>query len=408
MKAKYQRYYDKLHGVNLSSGQSNLSNALGSAKSNIVSVKSALSSSSYTELAAMTINNSTLPGIQACIEKVESSATSAISSVISGVASLVSMLDELKSIEDTLDSLGGSWSYSESRSKSEVDRHNNKIKEYQEKESKQEAAIDGQIASINGITVDAVDVVSICAGKMDTSMEDKPLSDEKEPETDGDVTVETKDGEEVEKIKSDGTLYSDGSKKYSIPSDPVIAAKKAEFLGDYNDPNNYTHFTGTRYQMTSRKNKLQLFDNTTGEIVDYLGEIDMKVGETRVITVKLPSDTGKINRITRTTASGSDEYKKGNVVKARCDIDPDPNNIDYVFIAEAKKGSEHYPSDMSLLQNNSYDWVIKAVGPGRVSITQTTLWESEDSGKYNLKAMSEIYVNVKDDNQSDDNSKKKK
>ena len=60
----------------------------------------------------------------------------------------------------------------------------------------------------------------------------------------------------------------------------------------------------------------------------------------------------------------------------------------------APKGSKHVPEDTSLLENNCYDWIIEAKAPGRVSTTQTTLWESEDSNGYNLKACPEIFVNV--------------
>lgn len=378
MKAQYQKYLDALKGKDFSGPASSYSSSFSTANTKLSSAESIINSSSWIEKGLEIIKGSVLPSLKSQMTQLESG-LSALSQVGPKVNELVSACEALKSMEEELESLGGPWSYVEggSKSQAEVRAHNNKISDLKTKIEQQESSIDGIVASINGISVTFTSSQTSFSSYM---------TDIKKAVKEAN---ETSEKEELDALTS-STLTTDGKTKYSIPSDPVIAAKKAKFIGDYNDPNNYTHFKGTKAQMKSRKNKLQLFDNTTGEIIESLGEINMKVGEKRVITVKLPSDTGKINRITRTSA-----FTKGkSIIKVKSDIDPDPNKVEYVLIAEAPKGGGHSPSDTSLLQNNCYDWVIEAVAPGRTSATQTTLWESEDSGTYNLKAMEEIYINV--------------
>ena len=377
MKAQYQKYLDALKGKDFSTPAGQYTSALSSANSKLSSAESTINSSEWIEKGLEIIKGSVIPSFKSQITQLEGG-LGALSQVGGKVNELVSACEALKSLEEQLTALGEPWSYVEGgkKTRSEVNSHNNQITETKKKITEQEGTIDGIVASINGISVTFTSSQTSFSGY---------ISDIKEA-----VKDTNNDTEEEIDDSSSTLLTSDGKTKYSIPSDPVIAAKKAKFIGDYNDSNNYTHFKGTKAQMKSRKNKLLLFDNTTGEIIESLGEINMKVGEKRVITVKLPSDTGKINRITRTSA-----FTKGNsIIKVKSDIDPDPNKVEYVLIAEAPKGGGHSPSDTSLLQNNCYDWVIEAVAPGRTSATQTTLWESEDSGTYNLKAMEEIFVNV--------------
>ena len=93
---------------------------------------------------------------------------------------------------------------------------------------------------------------------------------------------------------------------------------------------------------------MTLFDNTTGEILTDRSTITMKPGETRVITVKLPTNTGMINEIHRTSADGSSAYKSGKIVKATSDVDPDPNKqlkVNY-------KGRDGLPEDKSVLNQD--------------------------------------------------------
>ena len=377
MKAQYKKYLDALRGKDFSTPAGQYTNALSTASSKLSSAESLINSSQWIEKGLEIIKGSVLPSLKSQVSQLEGG-LGALSQVGGKVSELVSACESLENMDTELNSLLPRWSYVKDgkKTQSEVSSHNSKIDELEKKITEQEEAIDGIVAAINGISVSFSSSQAAFSGH---------ISDIRQ------AVKDTNNNTEEEIDDSSSTLLtSDGKTKYSIPSDPVIAAKKAKFIGDYNDSNNYTHFKGTKAQMKSRKNKLQLFDNTTGEIIESLGEINMKVGEKRVITVKLPSDTGKINRITRTTA-----YTKGtNILKVKCDIDPDPNKVEYVRIAEAPKGGAHAPSDSSLLQNNCYDWIIEAVAPGRTSATQTTLWESEDSGTYNLKAMEEIFVNV--------------
>ena len=180
------------------------------------------------------------------------------------------------------------------------------------------------------------------------------------------------------------------NKRMSIPSDPAIAAKKQEWLGDVDDKSRYTYYQGNN--LYSRRNVLEIFDNTTGETWrDDGGSITLKPGETRVLTVKLPTDTGMINQITRTTADGSGAYRTGKIVTARSDIDPDPNNVEWVRMVE---GVNHKPSNMDLLHNNSYDWIITANNEGSVTASQTVLWSTDQTKGRNLKAMIDVKVNV--------------
>ena len=120
----------------------------------------------------------------------------------------------------------------------------------------------------------------------------------------------------------------------------------------------------------------------------------MKPGETRIITVKLPTDTGMIQEIHRTTADGNDVYRSGNVVHAVSDVDPDPNKIDYV---NYKDWSRHIPSDKSILHSNTYDWVITAKADGSVTASQTCEYTTDVSKGGNLKAMIDLNVVVSSD-----------
>ena len=131
----------------------------------------------------------------------------------------------------------------------------------------------------------------------------------------------------------------------------------------------------------------------------------MHPGETRVITVKLPTDTGMIKNITRTTSDGDSAYRSKKYVTARCDIDPDPNNIDYVRLTE--KGY-HKPANMDWTHNNHYDWVITANAVGGVTATQTTQYTSTNTpGTRNLKAMVDLHVKVVPEEEEEEKNKNK-
>ena len=390
MKAKYKKYYDALKGKDFSGGISKMSSAVDATETGISQMQSSMSASGWTELGAITVNDTTIPNMVLDVRMIKSNITGALTQAVTKVTELVSHLTELESLENEKDSLGERWTYTEggSHSQSEVSSHNNKIAELEKKIADKEGACDGVIAAINGIKVEMVKPsINITGVGTDTSTDDTLKKD--------DTTDTTKDA-----TKSDGTVYSDGKVKYSIPSDPTVAAKKAQFLGNCDDPSQYTFYQGNN--LYGRHNELTLFDNTTGEIMGDHSTIHLKPGETRIITVKLPTDTGEITKITRTTADGNGVYRSGKVVTAKSDIDPDPNNIEYVRLVE---GGYHAPSNMALLKNNSYDWIITATGTGTASCSQTCLWASTQTKGRNLKAMINLKVVV--DNTYDNDKDKK-
>ena len=203
------------------------------------------------------------------------------------------------------------------------------------------------------------------------------------------VLETTEQGTQAAKAANTGTTIT--NKRMSIPSDPTVAAKKQQWLKDVDDTSQYTYYQGK--DLYSRRNKLEVFDNTTGESwVDDGGEITLKPGETRVLTIKLPTDTGAINQITRVTSDGNTAYNTGKIVTARSDIDPDPNNVEWVRMVETK--TPHKPSDESLLHNNNYDWIITAKADGTVTASQTVLWSTDQTKGRNLKAMVDVKVKV--------------
>ena len=99
-----------------------------------------------------------------------------------------------------------------------------------------------------------------------------------------------------------------------------IAARKAAFLGSLDDNSWYIDPA-----YATKAKELLLFDNTTGEILKEGDLLNMKVGETRILTVRLPHNAGRVKQLIRTTAwqpSGS------NVVSTRSDLNPDPNVVE--------------------------------------------------------------------------------
>ena len=355
MKAKYQKYYDALKGVDLSSSLTSLSSAVSKSNTELSAIKS--DSAAWQELGATSFNDVTLPGLISSVSLLSENISGALTQVVTKCTELVSKLTELESLEKDKESLGSKWTYTEggSHTQSEVNDHNNKIDEAEKKITEKESEIDSLISAINSITLK-----------------------EPTPET---TQIDTSGAGSTVLKEADGS-------KISIPSDPAIAAKKKQFIGDVDDPNNYD---AVNPNYRSMRKTMQLFDNTTGEILQDHATITMKPGETRVITVKLPTNTGMINEIHRTSADGSGAFRSGKIVKAKSDIDPDPNNIEYVNFRE---WSNHYPANKSLMHNNSYDWVITAVAPGKVQVSQTCQYTTSASKGENLKAMINMVVDV--------------
>lgn len=256
---------------------------------------------------------------------------------------------------------------------------------------KMESAVESGISSLSTAVSKCSTLVSklasleqACRDYDNASEENKPNYKSKinnlENEIDG--IINEINSINVEKIKED--ISSVGSLSEAANT---IAAKKAAFLGDVDDLSQYTQKSNYK---TMRKQMLA-FDNTTGEIITERSTIYLKPGETRILTVKLPTNTGPIGEIKRTSADGDDGYRSGRIVTAQSDVDPDPNNIDYV---NYKSHSNHFPPNVDLHQNH-YDWIIKANNEGKVIISQTCEYNLKNEPNWYAKAMYVLNVVVK-------------
>ena len=146
-----------------------------------------------------------------------------------------------------------------------------------------------------------------------------------------------------------------------------------------------------------------IYDYLRGEEIPEDGNITLKKGETRVITVKLPTNTGAIQQVVRTTAADTsnkgdywgDTYK---ITSSKSDIDPDPNRTEHVNIYNW--GTHNIPKDKSLMHTNYYDWVIHADKVGSRQISQTCEYETDLAKGFYFKAMVGLNVNIVDDKKS--------
>ena len=336
MQAKYQKYYDALKGKDFSSPIGGYTSAISTSKSKMDSAQSIINSSVWIEKGLEIIKSSVIPSLTTQLQNIESG-ISALSTVAGKVNELISCLDVIVELDKQLESLGGKWSYTEggTRTESEVNSHNNQIDEANRKISEQESSADAIIASINGISVSS-SASAIAAGFSN-------------------IMTELKDSTSLE-------------------------AKRLAFIGTLNDD---SYWTDPNY--TKQARALTLFDNTTGEILGEGDSITMKPGETRILTVKLPTDAGKIDQIIRTSAW---KPSNSNVVSTLSDVNPDPNVVEYVNFHH-----NHYPKDTSVLHANYYDWIITANQKGEVQISQTCLFKREEGGPC-PKAMVDIHVSV--------------
>ena len=253
---------------------------------------------------------------------------------------LVSELNELKSLCDKLDTLGGKWTYVEDgeKTESEVRRHNEEINGYEKKVASQESLINSTIAAINGMQFSYTSHKS----QFSTIMKDLDKSTD-------------------------------------------LEARKREFIGSIDDD---SYVDGTEYRKAART--LGLFDNKTGDLLKEGDRITVKVGEKRVITVKLPTDSGHIDQIVRTSAW---KHPSCTILNTYSDIDPDPNNVEYVNLNHSDKRENHMPSNPDLMHQNYYEWVIEGVAPGTTQISQTCLFTRQEGGPC-PKTMVDIHVDV--------------
>ena len=174
-----------------------------------------------------------------------------------------------------------------------------------------------------------------------------------------------------------------------------LEAKKKAFAGDVNNSSQFYIDPNYRTKLAH----MTCFDNTTGEILKDGDVLTLKPGETRILTVKLPDYCGEIDHVFRTTAQA--DYS--GVISNRCDIDPDPNRIDYIRWEPGNpKRQFHYPASNVSTKFNTYDWIITANRDGTFLASQTCEFQShgaDSSGrqyKYSgKKAMVAINVVVK-------------
>lgn len=170
----------------------------------------------------------------------------------------------------------------------------------------------------------------------------------------------------------------------NLPAD--ILAKKKLFLGNIDNPNEYT----LHPNYVKMIKHLRLFNNKTGEEIQPGSVIRLKKGEELIVTVKLPTNTGMIGLLQRTSADGDATARSKRVVHTLSDVNPDPSKIDFV---NYKPWSRHQPTGVNL-HTNHYDWIIRGTGTGRATISQTCEYTANNS--IMAKAMATLKVIVED------------
>lgn len=167
-------------------------------------------------------------------------------------------------------------------------------------------------------------------------------------------------------------------------TDDSIEAKRAAFIGDVDDTSLY--YIDPRYP--NMQKDLRCFDNETGEEITDGTVINMKVGETKVLTIAVPYNAGAVKRIIRTTAADvSSQTDRNKITSSKSNISGDPNNIQYVNYQY-----NHWPEGVDL-HTNYYEWIIHADKTGRREISQTCEYESTAGTP---KSMLGIIVNITD------------
>lgn len=327
MNSKYQQYYNELKDKPFASYVNNYVKALNTINTSVNNINSVMSS--CTEKGVEYIKNSILPSLKNEGAKIENGLRQ-LTVASSKVTLLVAKLSELKNACD---------SYASCKEEDKAS--------YKSKIDSLEKEADALINEINSLSLDANalnDNVYVYAGN----------------------------------VNGTGTSALDSS---------TLAAKRAEFIGDVNDTSKY--YVDPKY--AKKLKQLVCFDNTTGEVLQEGDTLYMKPGETRVLTVRLPYNAGQIDKLLRTTADGDGTFRAGTVATAQCDVNPDPNIIDYV---NYKEWSNHIPDNVDL-HTNYYDWIITAKANGTVTVSQTCEYTNPDG--YMPKAMVGLTLVVKDD-----------
>lgn len=330
MESKYQNYYDKLKGKDFNSYVSKYKNAINTVKTKISGVSTSISTNS---------SSWNEKGVKTVQTTTIPGLQKDVTAVEAGLTALTSAVTKTSTLVSKLESLDSACkAYDSAREEDKAT--------YRSRVDTIEREIDNLITEINSITIL--------------------------------TTVEEKEKKTV-----------DDAKYRSVDISSSIAQKKAAFLGDVNDASQYTQASNYK----AMRKVMTAFDNTTGEILTEHSTIRLKPGETRVITVKLPTNTGMIGELKRTTPDGDELYRTGKIVTAKSDVNPDPNVIDYV---NYKSWSQHFPKGVDLHQNH-YDWIITANAKGEVEASQTCEYNLVDEPNWYSKAMFVLNVKVEED-----------
>jgi hypothetical protein len=332
MESKYQNYYDKLKNQLFSTYTSKYSSTISTVKSKIKSVSTGINSNSdvWNEKGLLTLQNSTIPKVLNDLSSVENG-LSALSKAVTKSKTLVSRLSELDSVCRNYES-----AKDEEKSK------------YESKISKLENEIDSIISEINSISMNPTE------NTQNASMGTQSSYD---------------------KYESTYTKFD-------------YSSQRKEFLGDIDDSSEYTKAADYK----TLKTVMTGFDNTTGKVLENNSTITLKPGETRVVTVKLPTNTGMIDELKRTSVGGDKTYKTGNVVTCKSNITNSLDNIEYI---NYKTYDQHIPSNVDL-HKNSYDWIITAKENGECTIKQTCEYTTKDDANWYAKSEMELKVVVED------------
>ena len=337
MQEKYKKYYDVLSNSSYASHPSKYKSYMDSVTTKMGLLQGTVSSTRWTEKGIEILKNSAIPAIKKQASAI-SDAVSIIEKACSKATSLVSQLKQLDAECKSLEDAKNEKSKYTDKETGEVNSHYySNITYYEGRVKDCEKACDRIIDEINGLSLNV---------EIESSHFSAVMSDLKES-----VSLE---------------------------------AKKWEWLGTVNDGNwwidpAYAH----------KAKELEFFDNTTGKILKEGDILNLKKGETRILTVKVPRNAGTVKQVIRTSAGGNSAFLAGHVVTARSDINPDPNIVDYV---NYKPWSRHVPVGVNL-KTNYYDWIITATEEGSVQISQTCEYKVEEQGG-TPKAMADIRVNV--------------
>ena len=154
-KAEYQKYLDKLKGVDLTSKTSSLTSEITSCVSSMSNLKSSISSSTWTELGEETLANSVIPSVSTFT--IGLSSNIAVLDKAAGMTKeLVSIIEELKTACEEYDNLNiedYAYTDSEGNKKYHTSEYEAKKAELKQAYEALETKADAKISEIKGLTV---------------------------------------------------------------------------------------------------------------------------------------------------------------------------------------------------------------------------------------------------------------